>query len=91
MQWRPAYTEAEVRDAVDNAASLSGALRRMGLRPVGGNFGTLKRLIAHYGISTDHFDPNWNASTACPTTPSENGFAGIAPRPAGDGGEEAAA
>jgi hypothetical protein len=59
MRWRPAYTESEVRDAVENAISLSGALRRLGLRPAGGNFGTLKKLIEHYGISTDHFDPNW--------------------------------
>jgi hypothetical protein len=57
MSYRPAYTEEEVRDAVENALSLSSALRRLGLRPVGGNFRTLKKLIASYGISIDHLDP----------------------------------
>jgi hypothetical protein len=31
----------------------------MGLRTGGGNYLTLKKLIAFYGISTDHFDPYW--------------------------------
>jgi hypothetical protein len=71
MQWRPRYTEAEVRDAVQNALSYAGALRRLGLRPAGGNHKTLKRHIAHYRVSTDHFDPNWvlrgpRSSTAIP-------------------------
>ena len=57
MSSRPAYTEEEVRDAVAGAGSLSSALRRLGLRPVGGNFGTLKRLIALYEIPIDHLDP----------------------------------
>jgi len=34
-------------------------LRHLGLRPAGGNHRSLKKLIAFYGISTDHFDPNW--------------------------------
>jgi hypothetical protein len=38
---------------------LTAALRRLGLRPAGGNFRTLKKLIAFYSISTDHLDPNW--------------------------------
>lgn len=42
--------------------SLAQALRRLGLRAAGGNFATLKKLIAHYGISTQHFDPNWSVS-----------------------------
>lgn len=41
------------------ARSLSGALRALGLRAAGGNFGTLKRLIERYGLTTDHFDPAW--------------------------------
>jgi hypothetical protein len=38
---------------------LTAALRKLGLRPAGGNHRTLHKLIAQYGISTDHFDPNW--------------------------------
>src|SRR6201995_1288169 len=56
MAYRPGYTETEVRDAVEKARSAAAALRRLGLRPAGGNYGTLKRLVAFYGISTDHFD-----------------------------------
>jgi hypothetical protein len=59
MAWVPRYTELEVCEAVEGSPSLSAALRLLGLRIAGGNFGTLRRLIAHYGISTEHFDPNW--------------------------------
>ncbi len=41
-------------------ASLTAALRCLGLRPAGGNHRTLRNLIAEYGISTDHFQPIWN-------------------------------
>ena len=58
-EYRPTYTREEVEDAVANSRSLSGALRRLGLRPVGGNHRTLHRLIKHYGVATDHLDPNW--------------------------------
>jgi hypothetical protein len=57
MKYRPGYTEAEVRDAVENARSVAAALRRLGLRAAGGNYRTLQKLIALYVISTDHFDP----------------------------------
>jgi hypothetical protein len=59
MRWTPRYTETEVKDAVLGARSMAEALRRLGLRPAGGNHLTLKGLIAHYDVSTDHFDPNW--------------------------------
>jgi hypothetical protein len=59
MRWVPRYTEEEVREAVENSVSRTAALRLLGLRPAGGNFRTLRRLISYYEISTDHFDPNW--------------------------------
>ena len=59
MAWKPRYTETQVREAVENASSLSAALRLLGLRPAGGNHRSLKKLIAFYDISTDHFNPNW--------------------------------
>jgi hypothetical protein len=53
------YTEQQVRDAVANSPSLTAVLRLLGLRPAGGNHRTLRKLIELYGISTDHFHPNW--------------------------------
>ncbi|HET9126110.1 MAG TPA: hypothetical protein VFN65_14615, partial [Solirubrobacteraceae bacterium] len=29
------------------------------MRPLGGNYRTLRRYIALYGVSTDHLDPHW--------------------------------
>jgi hypothetical protein len=55
----PRYTETDVRAAVAESPSLTAALRRLGLRPAGGNFGTLRRLIERYAISTEHFNRNW--------------------------------
>jgi hypothetical protein len=66
MAWEPGYTEDEVRNAVGNSSSLSAALRRLGLRAAGANFRTLKKLIAHYGISTEHLDPNWTLRSPRP-------------------------
>lgn len=59
MAWRPIYAEQEVREAVERSPSYAAALRLLGLRSAGGNHKTLKRHIAHYGVSTEHFDPNW--------------------------------
>lgn len=59
MARKPGYTEAEVRDAVAGARSIAEALRLLGLQPAGGNHGTLKKLIARYDVSTEHFDPYW--------------------------------
>jgi hypothetical protein len=53
------YSEADVREAVAGARSLSEALRALGLRPAGGNHATLKRLIARLELPTDHFDRDW--------------------------------
>jgi hypothetical protein len=50
------YTEEEARTAIAAARSYSDALRRLGLRPAGGNHATLKKYTARWGISADHFD-----------------------------------
>ena len=60
MAATPRYGEAEVREAVANARSIAEALRFLGLVPAGGNHGTLKKLIARYGLSTEHFNPYWS-------------------------------
>lgn len=53
----PRFTESEVREAVAQSRSWSGALRRLGYCPTGGNPTTLKKYVALWEISTDHFDP----------------------------------
>ena len=58
MHWTPRHSEDEVREAVSRARNLADALRHLGLRPAGHNGRTLKRLIEHYGIPVDHFDPH---------------------------------
>lgn len=65
----PTYSEEEVRDAVANSQSLADALRRLGLRPVGGNYKTLHRYIELFGVSTDHLDPNWTKRSRFSHTP----------------------
>jgi hypothetical protein len=50
------YTEEEARAAVAASRSYAGALIQLGLRPAGGNHATLKKYLALWGISIDHFD-----------------------------------
>lgn len=71
MAWEPRYSRRQVQEAVDRSRSLTQALLRLGLRPAGGNHETLRKLIAHYDISTAHFDPNWanRASRTSTATP----------------------
>jgi hypothetical protein len=52
----PRYSEAEARAAVAAARSHFDAMVRLGVRPAGGNHATLKKYLALWGISTDHFD-----------------------------------
>src|SRR3954465_13484690 len=52
----PRYSEAEARAAVAAARSHYDALVRLGVRPAGGNHATLKKYLALWGISADHFD-----------------------------------
>jgi hypothetical protein len=59
MAREPKYTDEQVRSAVEGAHSLAEAIRNLGLRPAGANHRSIRKLIAHYGISTVHFDPNW--------------------------------
>jgi hypothetical protein len=49
-----------VRDAVRQALGITAVRRCLGLRAAGGNFSTMRKLIAEYRIPTDHFDPNWS-------------------------------
>jgi hypothetical protein len=54
----PRYTESEARAAIAASLSFVEALRRLGMRPAGGNWRTLKRYATEvWHISIDHFDP----------------------------------
>src|SRR5215212_7485194 len=55
---RRRYTDEEAREAIASSLSYSDALRRLGMRPAGGNHRTLKVLAERLAISTDHFDPH---------------------------------
>jgi hypothetical protein len=58
MARRLRFTEDEARAAIAASLSFSEALRRLGLRPAGGNHATLKKYVALWSIPVDHFDPH---------------------------------
>ena len=58
---RKQYDISELRDIVSSSKSLAGVLRALGLRPVGGNYRTIKRLLADNDIDISHFTgQGWN-------------------------------
>jgi len=52
----PSYSEDDVRAAVAQSQSHAQVLRVLDLCPTGGNTAHLKRWLAHWQISTEHFD-----------------------------------
>jgi hypothetical protein len=55
----PRYSEDDARLAIAASMSWAEALRRLGMRPAGGNWKTLQRYAREvWGISTAHFDPD---------------------------------
>jgi hypothetical protein len=55
----PRYREEEARAAIAASMNFSQALRRLGMRPAGGNHKTLRRYAEQvWNISTAHFDPH---------------------------------
>lgn len=66
----PRYTEAEARVAVASSLSYSAALRKLGLRPAGGNHKLFRRYVDEiWSISTDHFDAAKVRAQAFPHRP----------------------
>jgi hypothetical protein len=60
----PRYTENEAREAVASSLCYSEALRKLGLRPVGGNHRVFRRYVDEiWGIATGHFDPTGGRRT----------------------------
>jgi len=55
------YSLEDVIKAVENNKSIAGVLRELGLRPVGGNYKTVHRLIKDNNLDTSHFTgQGWN-------------------------------
>jgi len=52
----PRYGEQEAKEAVAASRSFSEALRKLGMRPAGGNHRLLKSWVKRWQIPTDHFD-----------------------------------
>ena len=58
---RVGYTVDDVRRAVVESKSIAGVLRKIGLKPVGGNYRTINRIITDEGMDTSHFTgQGWN-------------------------------
>lgn len=55
---RPRFTRDQLTEAVAASRSWSETLRRLEYRSAGGNWKTLQKYAALWGISSDHFDPN---------------------------------
>src|SRR3954468_17776225 len=51
------FTRSEFAEAVARSRTMTEALRELGLRPAGGNFGTFRKYARLWEISTTHFDP----------------------------------
>ena len=55
------YSLENVRKAVAENLSTAGVLRQLGLRPIGGNYRTINRIINENSIDTSHFTgQGWN-------------------------------
>jgi hypothetical protein len=55
----PRYSEQQARMAVATSTCYSEVLRKLGLRPAGGNHRLLRKYVDEvWRIPTDHFDPN---------------------------------
>ena len=55
------YSLDELKKAVLANKSIAGVLRTLGLRPIGGNYRTINRMISQNGINTEHFTgQGWN-------------------------------
>jgi hypothetical protein len=51
------YTDEQLAEAVAASASFTEVLRRLGLRPAGGNHRSVRRHVERLNLSTAHFDP----------------------------------
>ena len=55
------YSIEELKEAVKQSKSIANVLRLLNVRPVGGNYKTVKSLISKYNIDISHFTgQGWN-------------------------------
>lgn len=55
------YTVDDVRKAVADSLSVAGTLRILGIKPIGGNYRTINRIIKENDIDISHFTgQGWN-------------------------------
>jgi hypothetical protein len=58
---RLSYNIKELKEAVENSLSYSEVCRTLGLKPNGGNFSSIKKIIKINSINIDHFiGQSWN-------------------------------
>jgi hypothetical protein len=50
-----AYSDEEFILAVKESKSLAGVMKKIGIKPVGGNYHTVKKKILEFGLDTSHF------------------------------------
>ena len=61
MKKKSQYNLDDVQRAVEHNKSIAGVLRVLGLRPVGGNYRTIRRIIDQHKFDTSHFTgQGWN-------------------------------
>src|SRR4051794_21765253 len=66
---RIGFTEHQLREAVAVSRSISEVLRHLGMRPAGGNHGTISKYLEVWAIPHDHFDPHWAQREAIKRAP----------------------
>src|SRR5690348_9554248 len=49
------WTDEQLRNAVAQSSCVSRVLKRLGLRPVGGNYATIRAHIARLDLDTSHW------------------------------------
>ena len=49
------YSLDDVRKAIGENKSIAGVLRQLGLKPIGGNYRTINRIIRENNMDTSHF------------------------------------
>ncbi len=51
------YTESDFINAVLNSETIKGVLMKLGIAPMGGNYGTVRKWIKKLNLDTSHFNP----------------------------------
>ena len=69
---RRGRTDDEVREAVSASISIRQALKRLGLKPAGGNYAVMNQRMKALGLDTSHFTgPGWRRGSTMPIVPAK--------------------